>query len=107
ALVSVVGLRFFCSIGLATAHIAVQRTIAARDSEKVSRNAPAESSITFSSVHVDGPYIAITFDEGPSATLTPQLLDILAAHHIKTTFFVIGENVVVLLEIVARAAREG
>src|SRR5436190_4207829 len=104
---SVSRLLFFCSIGLATAHIPVQRTIAARDSEKVSRNAPAESSITFSSVHVDGPYIAITFDDGPSATLTPKLLDILAAHHIKATFFVIGEHVVKHPEVVARAAREG
>src|SRR5881392_3544051 len=104
---SVSRLLFFCSIGLATAHIPVQRTIAARDSKKVSRNAPAESSITFSSVHVDGPYIAITFDDGPSPTLTPKLLDILAAHHIKATFFVIGENVVEHPEIVARAAREG
>src|SRR5213596_3993627 len=104
---SVSRLLFFCSIGLATAHIPVQRTIAARDSEKVNRNAPAESNITFSSVHVDGPYIAITFDDGPSATLTPKLLDILAAHHIKATFFVIGENVAEHPEIVARAAREG
>src|SRR5213592_344618 len=104
---SVSRLLFFCSIGLATAHIPVQRTIAARDSEKVSRNAPAESSITFSSVHMDGPYIAITFDDGPSATLTPKLLDILAAHHIKATFFVIGENVAEHPEIVARATREG
>src|SRR5881392_3272094 len=67
----------------------------------------AESSITFSSVHVDGPYIAMTFDDGPSATLTPKLLDLLAAHHIKATFFVIGENVAEHPEIVARAAREG
>src|SRR5205809_3396613 len=104
---SVSRLLFFCSIGLATAHIPVQRTIAARDSEKVSRNAPAESSITFSSVHVDGPYIAITFDDEPSTVLTPKLLDLLAAHHIKATFFVIGENVAEHPEIVARAAREG
>src|SRR6184192_1296938 len=104
---SVSRLLFFCSIGLATAHIPAERTIAARDTEKVNRNAPAESSITFSSVHVDGPYIAITFDDGPSATLTPKLLDILAAHLIKATFFVIGENVVEHPEIVARAAREG
>src|SRR5206468_4155612 len=104
---SVSRLLFFCSIGLATAHIPVQRTIAARDSEKVSRSAPTESSVTFSSVHVNGPYIAITFDDGPSATLTPKLLDLLAAHHIKTTFFVIGENVAEHPDIVARAAREG
>src|SRR5436309_13262384 len=104
---SVSRLLFFCSIGLATAHIPAERTIAARDTEKVSRNAPAESSITFSSVHVDGPYIAITFDDGPSATLTPKLLDILAAHHIKATFFVLGEMVAEHPEILARAAREG
>ena len=70
--------------------------------------APAkESAITFNSVHVDGPYIAMTFDDGPSAALTPKLLDLLAAHHIKATFFVIGENVAEHPEIVARAAREG
>ena len=54
---------------------------------------PKEPGITFNSVHVDGPYIAMTFDDGPSATLTPKLLDLLAAHHIKATFFVIGEIV--------------
>ena len=67
------------------------------------RNQP----ITFNSVHVDGPYIAMTFDDGPSATLTPKLLDILAAHHIKATFFVLGEMVAEHPEILARAAREG
>jgi peptidoglycan-N-acetylglucosamine deacetylase len=104
---SVSRLLFFCFIGLAAAQVPAERTIGPRDSERVNRNAPAESSITFNSVHVDGPYIAITFDDGPSATLTPKLLDILAAHHIKATFFVIGENVVQHPEIVARAAREG
>ena len=49
----------------------------------------------------------MTFDDGPSATLTPKLLDLLATHHIKATFFVIGENVAEHPEIVARAAREG
>jgi peptidoglycan-N-acetylglucosamine deacetylase len=68
---------------------------------------PKEPPITFSSVHVDGPYIAMTFDDGPSATLTPKLLDILAAHHIKVTFFVLGEMVAEHPEILARAAQEG
>ena len=104
---SVFRVLFFCSIGLATAHLRAEPTIAAQDPAKINRNAPAESSITFSSVHVDGPYIAMTFDDGPSATLTPKLLDILAVHHIKATFFVIGENVVQNPEIVARAARQG
>jgi peptidoglycan/xylan/chitin deacetylase (PgdA/CDA1 family) len=69
--------------------------------------ATAEPQIAFNSVHVDGPYIALTFDDGPSEKLTPKLLDLLAAHHIKVTFFVIGQNVADHPEIVRRAAREG
>jgi peptidoglycan/xylan/chitin deacetylase (PgdA/CDA1 family) len=69
--------------------------------------APVDPPITFSWVHVDGPYIAMSFDDGPNAKLTPKLLDLLAAHHIKATFFVLGENVAENPEIVARAAREG
>ena len=97
----------FCSVGLLAAQLWAKLPIAAPVAEKDSRNTLAESNITFSSVHVDGPYIAMTFDDGPSATLTPKLLDILATHHIKATFFVIGENVAEHPEIVARATREG
>jgi len=61
----------------------------------------------YSSVHVDGPYIAMTFDDGPSPTLTPHLLDILKEKGVKATFFVIGQNVIQSPEIVARAAAEG
>src|SRR6266508_6799763 len=78
-----------------------------QDSARENPAAPEQSSITFNSVHVDGPYIAMTFDDGPSATLTPKLLDLLAAHQIKATFFVIGENDTEHPEIVERAAREG
>jgi len=49
----------------------------------------------------------MTFDDGPSAKLTPKLLDLLAAHHIKATFFLIGENVAENPDIVAREVREG
>ncbi|MEY2545584.1 MAG: hypothetical protein QOG48_701 [Verrucomicrobiota bacterium] len=69
--------------------------------------APAEPHITFSYIHVDGPYIAMTFDDGPSEKLTPKLLDLLAKHHMKATFFVLGENVAEHPDIVTRAAKEG
>src|SRR5437870_10097232 len=99
---------FLCVAGLmATRVLGADKEITPRALEKSERNAPTEPSITLSSVHVDGPYIAMTFDDGPSATLTPKLLDILAAHQIKATFFVIGENVAEHPEVVARAAREG
>src|SRR5437870_3706305 len=105
---SVSRLLFFCSLGLLAAHlICAETTIAAQVAGKNKAATPAERHITFNWIHVDGPYIAMTFDDGPTATLTPKLLDILTAHHIKATFFVIGENVAQHPEVVARAAREG
>src|SRR2546421_528505 len=68
---------------------------------------PTEPRITFNSVHVDGPYIALTFDDGPNATLTPKLLDLLAARHLKATFFVVGQNAADHPDILKRAVREG
>jgi peptidoglycan/xylan/chitin deacetylase (PgdA/CDA1 family) len=68
---------------------------------------PVQPQVTFNSVHVDGPYIALTFDDGPNKTLTPKLLDLLAAHHMKATFFVVGQNAVDHPEILQRAVREG
>ena len=50
-----------------------QSNHAGPDAEKAKPEAapaPAEPSITFNLVHVDGPYIAMTFDDGPNATLT-------------------------------------
>jgi peptidoglycan/xylan/chitin deacetylase (PgdA/CDA1 family) len=69
--------------------------------------APTAPPITVNSVHVDGPYIALTFDDGPAATLTPKLLDLLAAHHMKATFFVVGQNAADHPGILKRAVREG
>jgi peptidoglycan-N-acetylglucosamine deacetylase len=63
--------------------------------------------LVYSDVHVDEPYIALTFDDGPHATLTPKLLDLLASRHIKATFFVLGECVEQNPQILQRAAREG
>ena len=37
--------------------------------------------------------VTLTFDDGPVAATTPAILDILAAHSIKATFFINGERV--------------
>jgi peptidoglycan/xylan/chitin deacetylase (PgdA/CDA1 family) len=66
-----------------------------------------EPHLVYSDVHVDQPYIALTFDDGPHATLTPRLLDLLASRHIKATFFVLGECVEQNPQVLQRAAREG
>ncbi len=36
---------------------------------------------------------ALTFDDGPNPLATPQLLDVLARHNVRATFFLIGQNV--------------
>ena len=69
--------------------------------------APAGPQITFNSVYVDQPYIAMTFDDGPHATLTPKLLDMLAARRLKATFFIIGQNGAEYPDIMKRIVREG
>ena len=100
-------LYFLCVALVATRTLGADPEIPSQTPQKSVGKRPTEQNITFNSVHTDGPYIAMSFDDGPSATLTPKLLDLLAARHIKATFFVIGENVMEHPEIVARAAREG
>jgi peptidoglycan/xylan/chitin deacetylase (PgdA/CDA1 family) len=68
---------------------------------------PALPKISYGSCHVDGPYVAMTFDDGPSAENTPRLLDMLKERDIKATFFMIGENAARWPEIVKRVAAEG
>ncbi|MDD5349439.1 MAG: polysaccharide deacetylase family protein [Chthoniobacteraceae bacterium] len=63
--------------------------------------------LSYSSVHPDGPYIALTFDDGPGKTTTPRLLDLLAQRHIKVTFFVLGENAKDNPDIIKRELAEG
>jgi peptidoglycan-N-acetylglucosamine deacetylase len=62
---------------------------------------------SYNSCHVDGPYIAITFDDGPSGQLTPRLLDMLKERGIKATFFVVGQNAAEYPDILRRMAFEG
>ena len=68
---------------------------------------PVAPGIRVSSVRVPGNYVAITFDDGPSSSLTPQVLDILKRHGARATFFVQGINASRNQSILARAAAEG
>lgn len=53
------------------------------------------------------PCIALTFDDGPEVSTTPQILDILARQQIHATFFVIGQRVAGREAIVHRAFQQG
>lgn len=56
---------------------------------------------------VDGPCVALTFDDGPRSATTPLLLDGLARRGVHATFFVVGTNVDGCEELLQRMAGEG
>jgi peptidoglycan/xylan/chitin deacetylase (PgdA/CDA1 family) len=62
---------------------------------------------TYSQVPGVGRTVALTFDDGPSAKLTPMLLDILKQRGIKATFFLVGQNAAEYPDIVKREIAEG
>lgn len=49
----------------------------------------------------------LTFDDGPSKTVTPLILDVLKQENIKATFFVLGSRVEYNPEIINRIFEEG
>ncbi len=51
--------------------------------------------------------VAISFDDGPGATTTPQLLQILKEKNVHATFFVLGENTAQHPDIVKQTAEAG
>ncbi len=51
--------------------------------------------------------VALTFDDGPSPPYTDRLLDVLAKHNVKATFFMIGNRVQQYPETVRRVIAEG
>lgn len=51
--------------------------------------------------------VALTFDDGPHPVYTPAVLDVLARHGVRATFFVIGEKAEAHPEIVRRMVAEG
>lgn len=51
--------------------------------------------------------IALTFDDGPDERFTPQVLDVLKAHGVKATFFLLGKKAEAHPAIVKRIIQEG
>jgi peptidoglycan/xylan/chitin deacetylase (PgdA/CDA1 family) len=54
-----------------------------------------------------GNAVALTFDDGPDALFTPQVLDVLAEHGVRATFFLVGRRAESHPELVRRMAAEG
>jgi peptidoglycan/xylan/chitin deacetylase (PgdA/CDA1 family) len=78
----------------------VDRTVAGEgpvDADGVQRHAAA----------VDGPAVALTFDDGPDPRWTPKVLDLLHRYRVKATFCLVGQHVAAHPELVHRIAKEG
>jgi peptidoglycan/xylan/chitin deacetylase (PgdA/CDA1 family) len=53
------------------------------------------------------PWLGLTFDDGPDTRHTPAILDVLAAHDVKATFFMLVERAEALPELARRVVAEG
>lgn len=68
----------------------------------------AGDSVADRPTHIDGqPVLYLTFDDGPHGTYTPQVLDTLAQHGARATFFVIGKQVPSASNIVGDGSARG
>lgn len=57
--------------------------------------------------HSETKRVFLTFDDGPSQTVTPKVLDTLKSENIKATFFLLGSRVELEPDIVKREYEEG
>ena len=58
-------------------------------------------------LNTDKRIVALTYDDGPNPPYTEQLLDVLAKHNVKATFFMIGNRIEKHPETVNRVIAEG
>lgn len=81
------------------------RSVAKESPTPAPQTRPRQQS--YNSVPIQEPYVAMTFDDGPHPTLTPQLLDILKKRNIRATFYVLGRLASEYPDIVRRMVEEG
>jgi peptidoglycan-N-acetylglucosamine deacetylase len=51
--------------------------------------------------------VALTYDDGPHPTYTPEILDVLDRYHVKATFFMIGQRMENFPDLVEEVAKRG
>jgi peptidoglycan/xylan/chitin deacetylase (PgdA/CDA1 family) len=62
---------------------------------------------TFTEIRSDSKRLALTYDDGPNDPYTFRLLDVLASHNVRATFFLIGRYVRQRPDIVREIVRAG
>lgn len=91
---------------------AIEVREAARVRHEAIMNATADSVAdkrlpSYKVFNVDEPWVALTFDDGPSPNTTPQLLDMLKERGVRATFFVLGQRAAQHPELLRRIVEEG
>ena len=86
--------------------------IATHDTEKIEKKFvpqqnPNAQELIKNIYYSDEKQVYLTFDDGPSKDITPQILDILKQNDIKATFFVLGARVKLYPETLKREFEEG
>ena len=77
------------------------------DASTSSREAYEKTGRVIWEVNTKEKLVALTFDDGPHPIFDPQILDILAKHDAKATFFVAGNKVVRFPDLLKREVNEG
>ena len=89
----------------------VNAEISAREENEKARFLPLNEQEleNFSNIykHQDNKRVFLTFDDGPSTSVTPYILDLLSQQNIKATFFVLGSKVEANPDLVKREYDEG
>lgn len=94
-----------CLPALLPAAVAFSRS--SRDSAAGETPADSPPATVVTRVATEEPLLALTFDDGPSNTFTPQVLDILDRYRERATFFVVGRQVERSPALVARIHAAG
>src|SRR3954471_18033986 len=71
------------------------------------RPAITSSLLSVMSSSTDRPTVALTFDDGPTAAYTPQVLDLLAEYRVPATFCMVGNQAVAQPGLVQRVVAAG
>jgi peptidoglycan/xylan/chitin deacetylase (PgdA/CDA1 family) len=86
-------------------------TASVRDAKPVAStedvSEPDPDVIVGSTAHKSGKHIALTFDDGPDPTWTPQVLDLLDQYDARATFCLVGTSAQANPDLVRRIADDG
>ena len=93
-------LYMLCVLNMMGISLSPRQVFFKEESREVSENAVTKE-------NADAPKVALTFDDGPHAKYTGELLDGLKERNVKASFFLIGQYAKEEPELVERIKREG